>query len=173
MKKIIIIILIIVIVLFNGICAVYRNYQLGSELNQAARLASVHTYNLADGIGYLLEQLETPERVLYTGGFDFAMTEMHAHFGFPYKPVREDVYVEWYARTEALRDKCINKNSKEVLQMVLAEKEELTDLKEDLYHFAYCMIDFFERYNKMSFWERCFTSWEKERDNLSEQVKFS
>lgn len=173
MKRIIIIILVIVVVLSSGIYAVYNNYQLGQELYREAQKTSILTHNLADGIGYLLEGVENPDRVFSTIGFDSYCTEMHLRFGPPYLPVREDVALEWRARTEALWEKCVNKDTEAIKQMVLAEKEELTDLKEDLYHFAYCMIDFFERYNKLSFWERCFTAWEKERDALSEQVKFS
>lgn len=48
--------------------------------------------------------------------------------------------------------------------------EEISLLRKKLYILADSLTDFTERYDQMSDWQRCFTSWENERLTLSEKI---
>ena len=176
MKKIIIIILVIVIVLSSGIYAVYNNYQLGQELEFATHNLSIISYELADSIDSLQDKCSnsSSDRLfLFVHSFEEALKMTQSTFGSSGMPLREDVFNDWVTRLSKLWRKIVGLDVDEMKQLFQNEAEDLTELKGDLYHLTDCLNEFNDRYNEMSFWERCFTSWEKERDALSEQVKLS
>jgi hypothetical protein len=75
---------------------------------------------------------------------------------------------------EEIFDLTVNDFNNSGLVKLFTDKEEsakLAILKSKLNIMTNHFIEFRDRYNQLTFWERCFTNWRHERDLLSEQVK--
>ena len=178
MKKKTLIILIVILVLLCGwgIRSVYNNCRFGRELYSAVNQMSSPSYLLAKAIDHLENEFEKMENE-YQGddrhAFDTAMFEIRRQFDGDGMPLLEDVCAEWRDQFEELYQQT---KSNEGLAYIFTDKgkfDEVANLRDQLYDMTYAFIEFGERYNRMSEWERYFVSWKDEQKILSEKVRFS
>lgn len=178
-KIIILIITLVVLALLCGIHLIYDNYQFGLELYSAVNQMSPQTHSIAKSIEFLEEKFENgdiDDIAHDRNAFDQQMLLVHSFFGYDNMPLLNDVRFEYISRFEEIFDQTVNDFDNTGLTKLFTDKEErakMANLKNKLNIMTNRFIEFRERYNELSFWERCFTSWRHERDLLSEQVKLS
>lgn len=174
-KKIVLLITtIITVALLYGIYSIRDNRQFGRELYSAVNSMSVQSRSLADGIGYLEKAFADPDwknKNISSHSFDNAMISVWSSFGYEDMPLLEDVRSGWLARFRELWNQIVNKDMDELEKVFLEEADEISDLRMQLENMTMCFIDFRERYNQMSEWERYFVSWRNEQKVLNEKVR--
>ena len=182
-KKIIIGIAVVLLVAI--VCCVHlirENYRLGLEFYNAVNYTSVESVRIADGIAYMQMQFEKPDLDYDTLGssrhaFDQAIVSTQWLDGFAYdnRTFTEEVCNQYNARFVQLYHLVCNDldNARLIELFTDPEKaQQMEELEEKLNIMTQWCVDFRERYNQMSDWERCFHSWEEERQILSEKVRF-
>ena len=177
-KKIIILaIIIVVFALLFGIYRIYENYQLGNEILKESQIMSVNSGRLARSIDFLEKEFKKAD-IDHTNvtryEYDFAIGTAIEGFNHMDTLLLFDVSIQWRYELENLyyRKTQIGVDMEDYFG---SEKgaNEIAKLRSQLENMTYTLMDFRERYNQMSFWERCFTSWSNEREALSDQVRIS
>lgn len=162
---------IVVVLLLCAAYLIYHNYRLGQELYAAVSTMSVQTQSLADSIEYLEKEFDKADGIQNVNrqSYDYAILGLYSSFGYEDMPLLDDVRMAWITRLEELQQKTLG--DVEVLgRHFTEESDEMTELKKKLENMTDCFIRFNENYNKMSVWQRCFTSWKNERRMLSDMV---
>lgn len=172
-KKIIIFIAIpVLLVLLCGGYFIYNNYRFGAELYSTAGDMSVQCRLLADSVDDLEKQFENADHDdVNRQSFDFSINTVRSSFGSENMPILENVRLDLIHRFEELYDKT---QSDEDLVSIFTDKEkheEIAVLRDQLNILANSLVDFRERYDQMSDWERCFASWENEQRILSDKAR--
>ena len=178
-KIIILIITLVALALLCGIYLIYDNYQFGQKLSTSILTVKESSHLLADAIAWHLKEFENPD-------IDPVNVKRHS---FDYNLIQAKYIFQYEntALTDTVRFDYVNRCNYFILlvdndyrNICFAElftneqkSSEITIFKDKLNNLALNFQEFFERYENMSFWERCFTNWRNERDLLSEQVKLS
>lgn len=174
---IILIITLVLLALLCGIYLIYDNYRFGQELYGAVNQMSTKSDALADGIGFLEEKFENgdiDDLAHNRHAFDSAILVVHSGFGYDDMPLLDDVRLEYIDRFEELWLQTVNDHNNTNLVELFTDTEkstEITNLQKQLELMTITFMDFSNRYDEMSVWERCFVSWRNERKILSDQVR--
>lgn len=174
---IILITTLVILALLCGIYLIYDNYQFGLELYSAVNRMSPQTHSIAKSIEFLEEKFENgdiDDIAHDRNAFDQEMLKVHSFFGYDDMPLLNEVRFEYAMWFEEIFDLTANDFNNSGLVKLFTDKEEsakLAILKSKLNIMTNHFIEFRDRYNQLTFWERCFTNWRHERDLLSEQVK--
>lgn len=174
-KKIVLLIATFVcLVLLCSAYLLHNNYQLGAQLYSSAGDMSVQCRLLADGIEDLENEFQkagNDNEAVNRQSFDSAILSVHSSFGNENVPILKEVRSDLVQRFEELFQ--LSRDD-ETLKNTFTDKEkfaEIVVLRDRLNALADSLVDFQERYNQMSDWERYFTSWEKERESLSDTAR--
>ena len=174
-KKIILLITtIIVIASLYGIYSIRNNRQLGRELYMSVNRMSVQSRSLADAIGDLQNAFANPDIEndrIYTHPFDSALMDVRSYFGYKDMPLFQDVRSGYASRFEKLWQQVANRDIDQLEKLFTKQADELSDLRDHLDNMTMCFVDFSERYNQMSEWERYFVSWKNEQRILNDKVR--
>ena len=156
-----------------GIHLIKDNYRFGLELYSAVNKMSVQSMNLAYGIGYLEKEFANADWKndnISSHAFDSALLSVRSSFGYENMPLLDDVRIRWIERFEELFRQTVNKDIDALERVFAREADEMSDLRKKLENMTNCFIDFRERYNQMSEWERYFVSWRNEQKILNDKV---
>lgn len=179
-KKIIIgVILVLLLVLLFGAHLIYKNYKLGQELYNAAKSMSNEVAPFVDTMEQLEREYAKPDvdhSEINRGPFNYDITHTRLVFSVFHnnKPILDDVRLAYFDMVEQLFANTLGDRDNAKLSALFTDPvkaNETTALKNQLNHLVECLNDFCEKYDQMSEWERCFTSWKNERKILTEQVR--
>ena len=180
MKKKTKIILISVAVFVALLCAtllIYRNYKLGETMYASAQNWQEITTVTASQIDDMEEVFKDPNidpMDVKRADFDYLLISFPYQFKYDSPVLTEEVcnalsrhmYLTWSVLFgNDYQNKCL------YLAFTQPSKVELKDqYKQAMLNMNTHMTQFVERYEKMSFLERCFTIWGLEREKFSQQV---
>ena len=178
-KKRIIILIISIFVLLSiwGAYGIYENYKLGQELYASTGDLSLYTATLSDGIDHLLESFDKPGSDISRDrrALDIAIISVEAAgFGSADMPILDEVRLDYVSRFHQIYLEILYDYDNAAVTKLFdspSASSNMTLLRDSLDNMTNCFQDFQERYNQMSFLEKCFTFWSNERDILSEAVK--
>lgn len=171
-----IIIIFVLVVAVACVIELFReNRRLGEELNYKSCQMSTQVWDVAHSIALLEEKFESgdiDDLDHYRFPFDEAI--MKAHLGFS-SSLLGDATAEYYVWLEKLWNHVVlDDGDNQKLVKLFTDPEsagELHEFKEHLELLPDMIAEFTDRYAEMSEWERWFTSWESEREKLSEKLK--
>ncbi len=173
-KAMIAIVLILVLVIGCGSYAIIQNYYLGASIYSAAFGLENQSLVLAYGIARTQESLEAAEgdeEKFTSAWMSDAVGRVRSNFGQDDLPILNETrsgYSAWIQRFLTMIA-----NDGRVWRAFNDEDESLLidNFKNQLYFLSNSCKEFRENDEQMSDWERCFTSWEDVREELSEKVK--
>lgn len=175
------IIYVIVLVFQCGAQVVYNNYRFGQEFYSECSNAAVLCDGLARWTDYLMKEFNKdnvdPADVI-TWSFESALDNA-VYFGYEDMPLLDEVRTGYSGLFERIRRRISLAQGEtdpnmERYQRLFVDPEgaqKMAALKEQLDFMKAGFMEIHERYNEMSKWEKCFTSWSKERKVLSEKLK--
>ena len=179
-KRIILIaILIAVLVLHCSAFFIYKNYQAGLDFYNAVNGLSNYSSDLERSIGYFMD-IDSTNLASFASEnrhwFDYTLYKTRLEFQYQDLPIRNDVRSAYMDRFDEIYEKTVKDDNNAELIKLFTNPEEyakMEKLRSQLDNMTRCCVDFNHRYNQMSIWEKCFTSWSKELETLSDKVKFS
>lgn len=180
-KRIILIAVIIaVLVIHCGAILIYENYQAGWEFNLAVNRLGISCDTLARSIAFYEERSDMAEFSNTVAAnrhwFDYTLSETRLVFQYEDVPLREDVRSEYVDFLEEIYQQTNSgDNNAGFIKLFTdpVERTKIETLRAKLNDFIEYYWEFDNRYDQMSIWEKCFTSWSKELELLSEKVKLS
>ena len=176
--KIILISVIVILAILCGIFLIYKNYQYGKEMYCSVIDVKYRCVVLSSGIKTMQEIFQDPNidpEGIEVDSFDRVLTATRIIIGYEDMALEDDVR---HAYVERCLDMQLHYFSPGHNNTLLAESftdpEKAADVeafKNDIENLEAGLNDFANRYNEMSFLERCFTSWSHEREELSDKVR--
>ena len=151
----------------------YENYQVGLELYGEVNTMSVQIGNIADSIAFLEGKMESGKLDIAHDRFSFdqAIVDVAFHrFGSEDMPLTKEVRSAWINRFDEIYSQSVaNDTENKGLEKLLNEEaEELSAMRKTMENLTHSFMEFHERYNKMSFWQRCIFSWKTEIAKFSD-----
>lgn len=167
------IVIVLILSVFLGFYLLYQNYQLGLRLYNEVNEMSVKTHNIAASVAFLEEKRENGQLDLSDDrhAFDQAITDVAwIRFGAEDMPFTETVRSAWIQKfDEIYRQNVVNDTENKGLEKLLTEKgEDLSEIQSTMEKLTQSFMEFRDRYNQMSLWQRCTASWKKEIMQFSE-----
>ena len=178
-KTIILIITLVVLALLSGIYLVYDNYQYGQKLSISILTVKESSQLLADAIEWHLKEFENPDIDpvnVKRYGFDYNLIQAKYIFKYEDMALVDNVRTEYVNRCDYFVLQVASDYRNICFAELFTDEQksvEIAVFKDKLKNLAFNFQEFFENYESMSFWERCFTNWRHEQALLSEQVKLS
>lgn len=176
--KIIIISVIVVLAILCGIFVVYKNYQYGKEMYTSVLRVRYQCMMISLGIDSTRETFQDPDvdpEGINTYSFSDLLTATQVMIGYEDMALTDDVQIAYKDRIRHMQSNYLGSS---YLNMKISDSftdpekaAEVETFKNELDNLVAAFNDFVDRYNEMSFLERCFTSWSHEREELSEKVR--
>lgn len=177
-KKILTVVISIVIAsalaLLYGVHMIRENYQLGGELLSAANEMSVYSGRLAQNMRSLENYIEEDDIDGINSCkcvFDFSLGSAIEGFRHQDEDILFDARTWWVYKFWELRGETQMRRDMEFY--FTHKSDEAAELLNKLDNMTSVFIDFRERYNQMSKWEKYFTCWSDEQEIISEKLRLS
>ena len=129
-------------------------------------------YEYAKSIDFLQQEFSKEEvgKGYITLSFESSLRVFHSYFGYENVPILDESRVAWARQFDEIYNLFVNKPSGQYKAIFENQADELDKFKNQMYSMADTFREFHENYNKLSVWERYFTSWKKERIKLTDEV---
>lgn len=172
-KIILAIVCIFVAALIIGNHLIQQNYLLGRDLYNYGNSMAIQCDRIVGSIDYLEKEYassENSDEEVRTHSFEEAIKTVWSYFGTEDLPFLDEVREQYIdILMEVFHQLPIDGG---IRKMFTEETDiDIYGLRDQLKTVVNTFVDFAERYNEMSEWERYFTSWERVREELTETVR--
>ena len=172
-KIILVIVCFLVVALMIGYHLILRNYLLGRDLYNYGNSMAIQCDRIVSSIDYLEKEyaaLEDSDEEVHTHSFEEAIKTVWSYFGTKDLPFLDDVREQYIDILMEVFHQLPNDGG--IRKMFTEETDiDIYGLRDQLKIVVNTFVDFAERYNEMSEWERYFTSWKRVREELTETVR--